>query len=65
MKLGLWIVVGLVVLGVALMYDDTIDNRGTSSPFDPNELTYTAIHHEHFVVAVFILAFILFVRSFK
>src|SRR2546427_3869885 len=46
----------LVLIVLVLMWQDTVDNIGTASPFDPNELVptgttiYTIFSHEQFVV---------------
>ena len=57
------IVLLLLMAVVFLLYDDTVDNRGTASPFDPAELTDLDGSHEQVVLAVLILTAVVILVS--
>ena|SRR5437879_4347691 len=50
------VIAALLIAIPILMYDDTIDNRGTPLAFDTQELTDLGGSHEQIVVAFAILA---------
>jgi len=61
----------LVLIVLVLMWQDTVDNIGTASPFDPNELVptgttlYTIFSHEQFVVFFAALAVLVLIVPLK